>query len=291
MRAHQIAHVFYQAQDGNTDLLEHVDGLAGIFERDVGRRGDDHCARERRGLNESELDVAGAGREVDEEVIEFAPVDAAQELLDDAVEHRATPDQGLVAGVQESHRHYAHAVLFERLDAFANRVRRGANAHHERDVGAVDVGIEQANLVASTRERDGEVDRDGGFAYTAFTGSDRDQVLDARNRKLRLFSVRWIRPHQFDLRLSRRWHIGAKLNRGAHRRRNSRAKPWMKHFGSSFREWRTSAALRSRSERRSSRQRGKRAGAAAKPGKRWHRTGCGGKWPGEFGRDRTAAVE
>ena len=80
--------------------------------------------RDRRRLDQRQLHVAGARRQVDDQVVEFAPIHAAQELLDHAVQHGPAPDQRLIAGVQEAHRHQLHAVLFERLDALAVRHRR-----------------------------------------------------------------------------------------------------------------------------------------------------------------------
>ena len=103
---------------------------------------------DRRGLDQRQLHVAGPRRQVDHQVIQFAPIHAAQELLDHAVQHRAAPHQRLVAGIQEAHRHELDAVLFERLDAIAERHRRLVDAHHERHVGTVNVGVQQADLVA-----------------------------------------------------------------------------------------------------------------------------------------------
>ena len=63
---------------GTDDLLEHLQPLAGIGERDVLRRGHDHGAGDRHALRERELDVAGAGRHVDHQVIERAPLRLAR---------------------------------------------------------------------------------------------------------------------------------------------------------------------------------------------------------------------
>jgi hypothetical protein len=49
------------------------------------------------------LYVACAWWEIDQEIVEFAPDYAAQELRDDAVEHGAAPDHGLVARIQQAH--------------------------------------------------------------------------------------------------------------------------------------------------------------------------------------------
>ena len=65
------------------------------------------------GLHEGKLGVAGAGREVDEQHIEFAPLYVLDELLDGLHDHRAAPDDGRVVVDEEAHAHDFHAVAFE----------------------------------------------------------------------------------------------------------------------------------------------------------------------------------
>jgi hypothetical protein len=60
------AHVLDDAEDGDADLLEHLQALARVEQRDVLRRGDDHRAGHRHLLRQRELDVAGARRHVDD---------------------------------------------------------------------------------------------------------------------------------------------------------------------------------------------------------------------------------
>ena len=103
---------------------------------------------------------------------------------------------GLSPGFREAHGHDAQAVFFERLDAFADGLRLGANAHHERHVGTVDIGIEKPHLVAEARQRNREIHRYGGFSDAAFARSDGDQILDAGNRDFRLFGLRCVGTHQ-----------------------------------------------------------------------------------------------
>src|SRR4029077_2948517 len=59
------------------------------------------------------------------------------------------------------------------------RLLRGAE--HDGDIGAVDVGVEETDLMAEFYEREGEVDRDGGFADAAFAAGDGDQIFYARD--------------------------------------------------------------------------------------------------------------
>ena len=59
-----------------------------------GRRHQDR-ARDRDGLGQRQLGIGRAGRQVDDEVVELAPVDVAQELLDGATDERPAPDDRL----------------------------------------------------------------------------------------------------------------------------------------------------------------------------------------------------
>ena len=52
-------------------------------------------------------------------------------------------------------------------------------AEHDGDVGAVDVGVEEADGGAHALEGDGEIDSDGGLADAAFAAGDSDEILDA----------------------------------------------------------------------------------------------------------------
>ncbi len=97
-----MAHVLDDAEDFDVDLVEHFEGLARVLQRDIGGGGDDDGAGERHGLHERDDDVAGAGREIDEEEVELAPFHLLEELADDLVEHGAAHDERLVAGGDES---------------------------------------------------------------------------------------------------------------------------------------------------------------------------------------------
>src|SRR5262249_43235756 len=169
VRAGKARHVFDHAEDFHVDLAEHFDGFANVGEGNDRRRGNHYCAGNRDGLNECELYVAGAGRKVDDEVIEFAPLDAAQKLRDDGVQHRPAPDHGLVAGIEQAHRDHLHALGVDRNDLLAHGGERFlSGAEHDRHVGAVDIGVEQADFVAELGESEGKVDGYGGFANAAF---------------------------------------------------------------------------------------------------------------------------
>ena len=62
---------------------------------------DEQRAADRHRLGQGQLGVRCAGRQVDHEVVELAPVDVAQELLDGAAHERPAPDDGLALGHEE----------------------------------------------------------------------------------------------------------------------------------------------------------------------------------------------
>src|ERR1700746_4094856 len=141
MRAIEVAHVFDDAENFDMNLAEHFDGFAHVGERDDRGRGDDHSTCDGDALDKSELDVTGAGRKVDNEIVEFAPLHAAQKLLDHAVKHGAAPDQRLVTGIEQAHRDHFDAVSFNGNDgALVECARLFDGAEHDGHVWAIDVG-------------------------------------------------------------------------------------------------------------------------------------------------------
>ena len=89
------------------------------------------------GLRERQLRVGGARRQVDDEVVELAPVDVAQELRDRAADERAAPDDRLARGHEELDRDRLHAVPDQRHDLVVLGLAGLAlEAEHERDVRA-----------------------------------------------------------------------------------------------------------------------------------------------------------
>ena len=71
-----------------------------------------------------------------------------------------------------------------RLDGLAiGAVGAAMQAQHQRHAGAVDVGVEHADLRAIGRQRQREVDRHGRLAYPALAGADRDDVAHVRQRR------------------------------------------------------------------------------------------------------------
>src|SRR5579875_2337059 len=176
--ADEVAHVLDDAQDGRLHFLEHRQALDRVGQGDILRRGDDDRAGERNALHQRQLDVTGSGRQVDDEVVELAPLDLVQESSDQLGDERAAPDKRAAGVEQEDDRHQLDAVGFERHDAVLVELRLVRVAHHHWNAGAVDVGIEQTDSGAVLCQRDGDIDGHRRLADAALAAGDRDRVLD-----------------------------------------------------------------------------------------------------------------
>jgi hypothetical protein len=149
MRAVEVAHVLDHAENFHVYLAEHFDGFANVGQRNDGWRSDHDGTADRNALNQSQLNVARARRQIHDEVVEFAPLRAAQKLLNHAVEHGAAPDERFVAGIEQAHGNHFQAVGFDGDDgALVNGARLFVGAEHYRDVGAVNVRVEKADRMA-----------------------------------------------------------------------------------------------------------------------------------------------
>ena len=116
VRADVDAHVLDDAEHRHVDLLEHLDALAGIGQRDGLRRGHDHGAAHRHALRQGELDVARARRHVHDEVVELPPARLREQLVQGGCHHGPSPGHGLALIDEEADRHGLHAVRLERLN-------------------------------------------------------------------------------------------------------------------------------------------------------------------------------
>ena len=136
------------------------------------RRGDEHQVGLGQQLAERDRDVAGARRHVDHQVVELAPVDVGEELLERAVEHRAAPHDGAVGVEEEPDRHHLQLVGDRRHDHLVDHHRPAGHAQHARDRVAVDVGVDHADLGAVRGQRGRQVRRQRRLADAALAGRD-----------------------------------------------------------------------------------------------------------------------
>ena len=145
VRTGVAAHVFDESQHRHGDFVEHGFGFFRVQQGDVLRGGDDDRACHRDLLGEGELGVAGAGRQVDDEVVKVFPAGFAEELQEGLGDDGAAPDHRGVFFDEVAEREGLQAVARDRLHGAAvGAFRAGRAAEHARLAGAVDVGIEQA---------------------------------------------------------------------------------------------------------------------------------------------------
>ncbi len=98
------AHVLDDAGDSQVILASHVDHANGDTLRQLRRSGDDEHVGVGQHLGQAHLHVAGARRHVAQQVIEVAPLDILQEVLDRPVQHEAAPHERRIFALdQETH--------------------------------------------------------------------------------------------------------------------------------------------------------------------------------------------
>ena len=180
VRAGEAAHVLNDAQNGKVELTAEIDGTADVRSGDFLRRRDDDGFRVWNHLADAERFIACSGRAVDDEIVEFAPFDVCDELLDGALFHRAAPDDGIVAVMEEEgDGDDGDAGGVDGKDLVADGFGHGVlKLQHGRDGRAVQIDVEQADFVAFHGEADGEIDGACAFADAAFAGEHDDLMLD-----------------------------------------------------------------------------------------------------------------
>ena len=114
------------------------------------------------------------------EIVELAPFDVGQHLLDGALHHRPAPDHRRILVHEKSHGHHLDAeILHGRQLLAVGAAGLAGDAEHARLGRAVDIGVEHADPLAARRQRQGEIGGRRGFAHPALARSDRDHMADA----------------------------------------------------------------------------------------------------------------
>ena len=143
-------------------LAEQVDRPRRVDQRQVLRRRDDHRAVRPRLLDQRQLHVAGAGRQVDDQHLGIAPVGLDQPG-ERARRHRPAPGERMARRDQLAERQELQPLRLDRDQPVVLGRRLRVAAEQGRLRRAVDVGVDQPDLLARSRQRDGEV---GGDAWT-----------------------------------------------------------------------------------------------------------------------------
>ena len=165
-------------------LANHVYGTLGVNFGEFLRGGYDDEAVEFEVLHDRERRVRGAGRQVDDEVVEFAPFGGLQQLVDGVMHHRPTPDNRLfLVLLKEAHGHDldTEALGRQHLVALAN-LRTLGDLHGAHHIRAVYIHVEDAHAVPFVRECGGEIHGDGRLAHAALAAVHTNLVADLRQR-------------------------------------------------------------------------------------------------------------
>lgn len=179
VRALDVAVILDQAEHRHVHHLRHFDRLRDDHGDELLRRGDDDDAVERDGLEHRQRRVAGSGRQVDEHAVHLVPDHVAPELLDDAGDHRAAPDdrRGLVFE-QEVDAHDLDAALrVDREKAVLAALRLLVHAEALRDRRAGHVRVEDRGLEAAALHRDSQHGGDEALADAALAADDADDLF------------------------------------------------------------------------------------------------------------------
>ena len=144
-------------RSGNIHLLEHEPALP----RDVGRgrlgRRHDHRPVQGKRLDQGQLCIARAGRQVDDQNVEFAPFHVLHELLDGLHDHRAPQTTGVSSSTRNP-----MLITFTPWRSIGSRRDSAPSpsisglplkAHHQGDARPVDVAIEEANAARAAPKR------------------------------------------------------------------------------------------------------------------------------------------
>ncbi len=157
IRAYQIAHVLHNPQYRRIGHQKHFHAAHHIGEGHPLRRGDDHHPSQVDQLHQRQRHVAGAWGQIHHQVIQVLPGNFEEHLLDRPHEQRPAPDQRLSGLDQVIKRHDLQAVRGNRNDPVPMHLRMAQASQHLGDVGAVEVGVQQAHLGSAVRQAQSQV--------------------------------------------------------------------------------------------------------------------------------------
>src|ERR1700693_1024861 len=130
----EVAHVFYNAQQGDMNLLEHSKASSGVEKGHILGRRDNNGPGQRNKLGNAQLCVAGSWRKVDQHIVELSPVDISYKLLNGPMNHRTPPDDRSVIVDHEAHRNELDLMAFSRFQPVSYRNGGFGHPHHQRNV-------------------------------------------------------------------------------------------------------------------------------------------------------------
>ena len=126
------------------------------------------------------------GRHVDQQVVERAPVDVGEELLERAMQHRPAPHTEPPSSRKNPIDMTLRSCATGGTIILSTDDRALLDAEHAGDRVAVDVGVDDADLEPAGAQREREVDRQRRLADAALAGRDGDDARALLDRDLPL---------------------------------------------------------------------------------------------------------
>ena len=178
----EITHVFNYAQNGGFHPFKEADRLAGVNQRHFLRGGHYHHAVQFGRLDNGQLNVSGAGRQVQNQKIHIPPCHVAQELLDVACRQGTAHRYRIGFINQQPHGKKFHAMGRYR-DKFVILIGSGAflGAEHQGHGRAVNIQVHQTDGIPQLAQGHRQVRGNGGFAHAALAGSHGNDMLGSGN--------------------------------------------------------------------------------------------------------------
>ena len=177
VRAGIAGHVFDQPYYRHAGLVEQLARPRRVDQSEVLRRRDEDGAHGLVALEHGELDVAGAGGQIDQQRIDIAPMGIDQ-LRERIACHRPAPCKRAARLHEMTHGQHRNAEgTFDRDELLV--ARDGFFALIPKDHRlrrAVDIGIDEPDSPARFLQRDGEIGGQGRLADTALAAADGDQA-------------------------------------------------------------------------------------------------------------------
>ncbi len=145
------------------------------------RRRDDHGSIQRRLLDQGQLHVAGAGRQVDDQDVQRLlfrpPARLGQHLGDGLRRHWPAPDHGVLGLGQQADRHGFQAVRRMRDHGPVLIGGLARQAQHGRQGRAIDIGVQHPDRQAARRQGRRQIDRNRRLADAALAAGHGQDAL------------------------------------------------------------------------------------------------------------------
>jgi hypothetical protein len=126
------------------------------------------------------LRIAGAGRQIHEQIIEFAPFHRHEKLLNCFLNHRPAPDHRLIVIQQKTNAHQLYAVAQKRNHLFIDAQGWPLfYPHHQRNARSINIAVQQTDTSAQQRQAACQIHRGRGFADAALAAGHGDNPFDA----------------------------------------------------------------------------------------------------------------